>query len=179
MSSPADHQELFRKIYQGNYAAIAAYARRRVDHHDADDVLAETFLVAWRRLSDIPEGDRTLPWLYGVARRVIANQRRGERRRTALGERLVENFDPAGFEATVGPEDPTALAQAFAGLSESDRELLSLVAWEGLSRDEIAVALGTSRAAVRLRLHRARKRLRDALAPTQHRFSGGTEHEWT
>ena len=81
--------------------------------------------------------------------------------------------------ATLFQSHHQAHAQAFASLSESDRELLSLVAWESLSRDEIAVALGTSRAVVRLRLHRARKRLRDALAPTQRRFSGGAEHEWT
>ena len=173
-------RERFEAAYRELYEPICGYTLRRVrDPEDAAEAIAETFVTLWRRFERCPQGEQLRPWLYGVARRVIANQRRGERRRTALGERLVENFDPAGFEATVGPEDPTALAQAFAGLSESDRELLSLVAWEGLSRDEIAVALGTSRAAVRLRLHRARKRLRDALAPTQRRFSGGTEHEWT
>jgi RNA polymerase sigma-70 factor (ECF subfamily) len=76
-------------------------------------------------------------------------------------------------------EERSDLAQAFAALSESDRELLSLVAWEGLTREELAVALGTTRAVVRLRLHRARKRLRAALPPTQIRFTGGQEHEWT
>jgi RNA polymerase sigma factor (sigma-70 family) len=173
-------RERFEAAYRELYEPICGYTLRRVrDPEDAAEAIAETFVTLWRRFDRCPQGEQLRPWLYGVARRVIANQRRGERRRTALGERLVENFDPAAFEATVGPEDPTALAQAFAGLSESDRELLSLVAWEGLSRGEIAVALGTSRAAVRLRLHRARKRLRDALAPTQRRFSGGAEHEWT
>ena len=175
-----DRRERFEAAYRELYEPICGYTLRRVrDPEDAAEAIAETFVTLWRRFDRCPQGEQLRPWLYGVARRVIANQRRGERRRTALGERLVENFDPAVLEPTVGPEDPTALAQAFAGLSESDRELLSLVAWEGLSRGEIAVALGTSRAAVRLRLHRARKRLRDALAPTQRRFSGGTEHEWT
>jgi RNA polymerase sigma-70 factor (ECF subfamily) len=114
-----------------------------------------------------------------VARHVIANQRRGERRRSALGERLAANVDQAALEAVPSDEATGELARAFATLSEADRELLSLVAWEGLTRDELAVALGTNRAAVRLRLHRARKRLRDALPPTQVRLSGGQEHEWT
>ena len=96
-----------------------------------------------------------------------------------LGERLVESFDPAAFDLLDPTEDTSELARAFAALSESDRELLSLEAWEGLTREEIAVALGTNRATVRLRLHRARRRLRDALAPTQTHFTGGTEHEWT
>ena len=109
---------------------------------------------------------------------MIANQRRGERRRSALGERMAANVEPAALEAV--PEETTSeLARAFATLSEPDRELLSLVAWEGLTREELAVALGTSRAAARLRLHRARKRLRDALPPSQIQFSGGQEHEWT
>jgi RNA polymerase sigma-70 factor (ECF subfamily) len=109
---------------------------------------------------------------------VIANQRRGERRRSALGERLAANVDRAVLEA-VRPEEATSeLAQAFATLSEPDRELLSLVAWEGLTREELAIALGTNRAAVRLRLHRARKRLRDTLPQTSVRLSGGQEHEW-
>src|SRR5262249_30318799 len=103
----------------------------------------------------------------------------GDRRRSALGERLVENFDRGASETTDPPQDSSAVAHAFASLSESDRELLSLVAWEGLTREELAVALGTSRAGVRLRLHRASKRLRAALQPTQVRLTGGQEHEWT
>jgi RNA polymerase sigma-70 factor (ECF subfamily) len=172
-------RERFEAAYRELYAPICGYTLRRVrDPEDAAEAIAETFVTLWRRFDRCPQGEQLRPWLYGVTRRVIANQRRGERRRTALGEKLVATFDPAAFEAAVAPKDRTALAHAFATLSESDRELLSLVAWEGLTRDEIAVALGTSRAAVRLRLHRARKRLRDALAPTQLRFSGGAEHEW-
>jgi RNA polymerase sigma-70 factor, ECF subfamily len=178
--SDGERRERFEAAYRELYEPICGYTLRRIRQpEDAAEVIAETFATLWRRFDSCPEGAQLRPWLYGVARRLIANQRRGERRRSALGERLLANFDPAAFEATVGPEDSSALAQAFAGLSESDRELLSLVAWEGLTRDEIAVALGTSRAAVRLRLHRARKRLRAALAPTQLRFSGGAEHEWT
>lgn len=168
----------FEATYRELYAPICGYVLRRVrEPEDAAEVVAETFATLWRRFDACPHGDEVRPWLFGVARRVIANQRRGERRRTALGQRLAANVGPG--RALPPDEAPSELARAFASLSESDRELLSLVAWEGLTRDELAVALGTNRAAVRLRLHRARRRLRDALPQTPVRFSGGQEHEWT
>jgi RNA polymerase sigma-70 factor, ECF subfamily len=173
-------RDRFEAVYRELYAPICGYALRRVrEPEDAAEVIAETFATLWRRFDNCPRDDMLRPWLFGVARRVIANQRRGERRRTALSERLVANVDPAAVETASSDEGTTELARAFASLSESDRELLSLVAWEGLTREELAVALGTTRAVVRLRLHRASKRLRAALPPTQFRFSGGQEHEWT
>jgi RNA polymerase sigma-70 factor, ECF subfamily len=173
-------RERFEAAYRELYAPICGYALRRVhDPEDAAEAIAETFATLWRRFDRCPEGDELRPWLFGVARRVIANQRRGERRRSALGERLAANLDPATFEAILPDEATSDLVGALATLNESDRELLSLVAWEGLTRHELAVALGTSRAVARLRLHRARKRLRAALPPTQFRFIGGQEHEWT
>jgi RNA polymerase sigma-70 factor (ECF subfamily) len=176
--STEERRRRFEAAYRELYEPICGYALRRVrEPEDAAEAIAETFATLWRRFDRCPQGAELRPWLFGVARRVIANQRRGERRRTALGERLAANVDPA---ARPHPDEtPSELARAFATLSESDRELLSLVAWEGLTREELAVALGTNRAAVRLRLHRARKRLRDALPQTQVRFSGGQEHEWT
>lgn len=176
----ADRRERFEAVYHELYEPVCGYALRRVRRpEDAAEVIAETFATLWRRFDGCPQDAELRPWLFGVARRVIANQRRGERRRTALSERLAANLDPAAFEAVHPDATSSALAHAFASLSESDRELLSLVAWEGLTREELAVALGTSRAAVRLRLHRAGKRLRAALPPTQSRLSGGQEHEWT
>lgn len=172
-------RERFEAVYHELYEPICGYALRRVRKpEDAAEVIAETFATLWRRFDRCPQGDELRPWLFGVARRVIANQRRGERRRSALGERLAAHIGPA-IEAANTTEAPSELARAFASLSPSDRELLSLVAWEGLTREELAVALGTSRATVRLRLHRARKRLHDALPKTQVRLSGGQEHEWT
>jgi len=168
----------YEAAYRELYAPICGYVLRRVrEPEDAAEVIAETFATLWRRFDRCPQGDELRPWLFGVARRVLANQRRGERRRSALSERLAANVDPG--TALYPDEAPGELARAFASLSDSDRELLSLVAWEGLTREELAVALGTSRAAVRLRLHRARKRLRDALPQSEVRFSGGQEHEWT
>jgi RNA polymerase sigma-70 factor (ECF subfamily) len=176
----AERRERFEAVYRELYEPICGYALRRVrEPEDAAEVIAETFATLWRRFDRCPPDAELRPWLFGVARRVIANQRRGERRRSALGERLSENLDRSTLERVESPEDTSALARAFESLSGSDRELLSLVAWEGLTREELAVALGTSRAVARLRLHRARKRLREALPPTQVRFTGGQEHEWT
>lgn len=170
----------FEAVYRELYAPICGYALRRVrDPEDAAEAIAETFATLWRRFDRCPQEDELRPWLFGVARRVIANQHRGERRRSALGERLAANVDPAALEAAHSEEATSELARALSTLSEPDRELLSLVAWEGLTREELAIALGTNRATVRLRLHRARKRLRDALPQTSVRLSGGQEHEWT
>ncbi len=176
----ADRRERFEAVYRELYEPICGYALRRLrEPEDAAEAIAETFATLWRRFDGCPQGAELRPWLFGVARRVIANKRRGERRRSALSDRLVENLDHLAFDAVGAPEEASPVARAFASLSESDRELLALVAWEGLTRQELAVALGTSRAVVRLRLHRARRRFRDALPPTQIRFSGGQEHEWT
>ena len=138
---------------------VLAYARRRIDITTADDVLSEVFVVAWRRLDDIPTGD-PLPWLLACARRVLANQRRGERRRAAVVERLQVQA-----AAVQGPVEPTdgALARALGSISERDREVLLLVAWEELSAEQAASVLGCSRPTFFVRLHRARRRLSAAL----------------
>jgi RNA polymerase sigma factor (sigma-70 family) len=176
----AGRRERFEAAYRELYEPICGYVLRRVRQpEDAAEVIAETFTTLWRRFDRCPQGAELRPWLFGVARRVVANHHRGDRRRSALGERLAANLDPSADQTAGSDEARTELARAFAALSESDRELLALVAWEGLTRDELAIALGTSRAVVRLRLHRAAKRLRAALPPTQFRLSGGQKHEWT
>jgi RNA polymerase sigma-70 factor, ECF subfamily len=148
-----------RIIYEANYVAILGYALRRVPRDDAADVVAETFSVAWRRLDEVPEGDEARLWLYGTARRVLANQARARRRRERLTDRLRDEArdqvspDPSEMHAS------GAIAAAFERLSGEDRELLGLVAWEGLEASEVARVLGCSRNAVRIRLHRARLRL--------------------
>jgi RNA polymerase sigma-70 factor, ECF subfamily len=124
-------------------------------------VTAETMLIAWRRLPEVPEGTEARLWLYAVARRVLANHRRGEERRERLGMRLREQLslhlprDPAELAATNG-----AVYAALRQLSRVDRELIALIVWEGLERHEAARVLGASPATVRARLHRARSRLR-------------------
>jgi RNA polymerase sigma-70 factor (ECF subfamily) len=127
---------------------------------DAEDAVAETFLVAWRRLDDMPTGDEALPWLYGACRRVLANQRRANDRRHRLIDRLRRHRPLA-----IGPDpdEPGPAIAALAMLREDERELLRLVAWEELTHGQIAIALGITPNAVAIRLHRARNRFAQAL----------------
>lgn len=160
----------FERLYVAHGRAVLAYAiRRSADAQDAADVVAETFLVAWRRLDEVPPGGEARLWLYGVARRVLANQQRSERRRERLTERLGREL-PRALESSPAPGSGTAAVRAaLAELELDDQEVLRLSGWEELSPREIAIVLGISQVAARSRLHRARKRLRAALqrAPEQ------------
>ncbi len=151
----------FAELYRSNLSAIVNYAARRSTPSDAVDVAAETFSIAWRRLDDIPPGNER-PWLYGVARRVLANQRRGSLRRTALHYKLCAEW----VEPVAQIADPMAaspLAGALAALSEDDRELVLLAGVEELQPSEIALVLDIIPEVARNRLSRARARLRTAL----------------
>jgi RNA polymerase sigma factor (sigma-70 family) len=158
-----DHEARFRQLYAEHFDALLAYAVRRVDQpHEAADVVADVFVVAWRRVGGLPPGDEARLWLYGVARKVVFNQRRGRQRRDRLGVRLRHELgvavepDPAGTVA-----GGIAVRAALSRLGELDREVLTLTAWEGLEPREIAEVLGVSAQTVRTRLSRARARLRD------------------
>jgi RNA polymerase sigma factor (sigma-70 family) len=159
MSPPgaAGPSERFRSLYEANYHLILGYALRRADATDAADVVAETFTTAWRRLRDVPEGEEARLWLYGVARRVLANQRRAARRRLRLAGRLRDESRTAPG-SSAEPDLERGVRTAFSRLRPEDRELLSLTAWEGLDPRELARVLGCSRNAARIRLHRARRR---------------------
>jgi RNA polymerase sigma-70 factor (ECF subfamily) len=158
-------EERFSALFADTNLALLAYAVRRVaDPADAADVVAETYLVAWRRIAEVPRGQAARPWLFGVARRVLANFYRGERRRSALADRLRASLVEVIPPADTGPPAGSDIEAALAGLDENDREILRLVAWEELARDEIALVLGLSRTAVRVRLHRARRRLAARMA---------------
>jgi RNA polymerase sigma factor (sigma-70 family) len=160
----AEREARFEAVYAANHAPILGYAlRRTVSPDDAADILAETFLTAWRRLDELPGDDGARLWLYGVARRVLANYYRGERRRSALADRLRAELSAAYLPPEITRES-AYIATALRALPEPDRELLTLAAWEGLDYGQIAVVLGCSRNAVRIRLHRARARLAAELA---------------
>jgi DNA-directed RNA polymerase specialized sigma24 family protein len=149
-------EELFRR----HATDVLAYALRRSSTAGADDVVSEVFLVAAKKLADVPE-DEPLLWLYAVARRVIANQRRAARRREALhGALAALRRDPWH----VPPDAGSPLLEAVAALKAGEREVLMLSAWEGLSAREAAVVLGCSEAAFHQRLSRARNRLSAQLA---------------
>src|SRR5215469_3180717 len=160
-----DRAEQFSDLYQGQYEAVLRYALRRTDPETARDVVAETFLVAWRRLDAVPaESSMAGPWLYGVARRVLANTERSrlraERLMTRLGQeqRATNAPDAAGSIA-----ESARLRSALATLSELDQEALRLVGWEELDLAAAALAMGCTRATMAVRLHRARRRLEQAL----------------
>lgn len=161
----SDQEERFATLYDENVRRLLGYAMRRVRPvEDAADVVAETFAVAWRRIDDVPPGPEATLWLYGVARRVIANQRRGSFRRQRLGDRLGQHLGdalPGDFEAR--SDDAMVVQAALDRLDPADRELLTLTSWEGLRPSEIALVVGAPAATIRTRLHRARRRLREEL----------------
>jgi RNA polymerase sigma-70 factor, ECF subfamily len=150
------------QLYESYATPVHRYALRRVGRDAADEIVAETFVVAWRRFEQVP--DDPLPWLYAVARRLVANRRRSDNRRHALLTRLGE-----GVAYGSGSPSDRGLRESLATLCDGDREALLLVAWEGLSTAELAVALGCSQVAARTRLHRARRRLRAAMADDRER----------
>jgi RNA polymerase sigma-70 factor (ECF subfamily) len=150
-------EEEFERMYRACYPAVLAYARRRTTPDAAEDAAAQTFLVAWRKFRNVPA--EPLPWLYGVARRVLADQLRSTRRRRSLLDRLRGLPAPA-----MPPVERHGFGDVLGRLGEADREALMLTYWEGLDGRAAATALGCSEAAFRVRLHRARKRLEAELA---------------
>lgn len=147
-------------LYAAHARAVLRYVRPRTSSPEAaEDVLMEVFVVACRRFDAIPVGGE-LPWLLGCARRVLANQRRGERRAQALADRLRESVRLS----EVGASEGDGLIAALQQVSDRDREVLLLSAWDGLSSHELGLALGCSRTAAAVRLHRARRRFASAYA---------------
>jgi RNA polymerase sigma factor (sigma-70 family) len=152
----------FEAIFSTCERAVLAYAMRRTrTHADAEDAAAETFTIAWRKIETVPP-DEPLPWLYAVARRVLANQRRGNGRRERLTAMLRMDDVPTPIRAGDDRDGPAF--EALASLSAADQEILRLVAWEELGNQQIAAVLGISTNAVAIRLHRARARFAETLA---------------
>lgn len=159
----------FRALFAAQFDDVWRFARRRTSSAaDADDVTAETFAVAWRRRADLPAAGEARLWLFGTARLVVANQRRGDRRRADLGTRLAAvrslpgSGDPA-VEAVDHDQGARALWSALASLSADDRDLLIMRAWDDLPVTDLATLLSCSPNAVSVRLTKARRRLADAL----------------
>lgn len=151
----------FERLYAAHYEDLLRYALRRVANPaDAADVVAETWAVAWRRRDRMPGHDEQRLWLFGVARKVLANQRRGRLRQHRLADKLRGELAERRLEPDPG-EHPVLIAMRT--LAPADQDLLAMQAWEGLSSEEMAALLGCRPAAVRVRLHRARQRLRTAL----------------
>lgn len=158
--SEAARRRRFEAMFRATYDRVLAYALRRADPPDAEDIVADTYAIAWRRFDDLP--DDPLPWLYAVARRTLSNARRSGRRRIQLVSRLVFEHDPPSAvepDPSERLEDAALMRAAMGALSETDREALMLVAWEGLDNVRASAALGLSTQAFAVRVHRARRRL--------------------
>lgn len=148
----------FEELFRDSHDAVFRYVARRILPDEAQEVVSETFIVAWRRNSEF-RGD-PLPWLLGVARRVTANHLRGQARRGALSRRLSEQPREA---VEVGPEQDSRLMLALQTLPERDREALMLIAWDGLEHRVAASVMGCSTTAFTVRMHRARRKLERAM----------------
>lgn len=168
----------FEAIAEQVFQPLQRYLRRRAIAADAEDALSEVMLTLWRRLDDAPEGE-VLPWCYGIARRTLANQRRGQTRQLRLVSRMEAQPRSltAPDPADAGPD--AELTEALDSLSEDDREVLRLWAWEQLHPREIAPVLGVSVNAATLRLSRARGRLADAISRQNRSLSGHRAIEGT
>lgn len=164
-------RERLEAVYAAHGQAVLAYALRRTDAATADDVLSDVFLAAWRRINELPS--EPLPWLLGTARKALANQRRSADRHAALGERVGEHSAFGGqllgvsaasaIDGSDASSGDHGVLAALASLSEEDRELLLLIAWDDLTPRNAARALGINAAACSMRLTRARRRLAVAL----------------
>lgn len=160
-----DDRARFEALYRAHAGAVRTYARRRSDSQTADDVVADVFVVVWRRLGDVPEDP--LPWLLGVAWRTLANQRRSAARAQALHGRLVSEQTDTAAATTAPTESDEAVLQALSALGERDREALLLVGWEGLEPAQAARVLGVRANTFAARLSRARRRFARELSTQQ------------
>jgi RNA polymerase sigma-70 factor, ECF subfamily len=154
----------FESLYSAHSAEILRFAVRcGADRVDAEEIVEETFLICWRRLDDVPEP--ALPWLIGVAKRVLSNRRRSDSRLAALRRRLAH----AKPDPPPGRTDDSTLHEevrrALSSLRDADREVIELLVWQELTQDQAAEVLGCTRNAVTKRFRRARSRL-EALLPS-------------
>jgi RNA polymerase sigma-70 factor, ECF subfamily len=170
-SGSATDRAGFSAVFARHYPAVWRFVARRAWPDAVDDVVAETFLAAWRRYDDLPSD--ALPWLLNAAGKCLANHRRAATRAEALKERLAAQSTPIRADATTQSFERTALVQAFASLTDTERALLMLTDWDDLPARHAARALGISAATASARIYRARRKLRAALAaglgrPTVH-----------
>lgn len=175
---PVDREAVFVAMFDAYYPKIVAYVWRRLGPDAADEAVADTFITAWNNFDKVP--DEPLIWLYGIARGAIANHRRRLQRRARLHDRVrAQSREPTRSDPAEVALWRSSFSAAVAHLSEPDKEALRLALWEGLTAAEAAVVLGCSTTAYKVRLHRARQRLRRFLrddAPTNRRarHTGGT-----
>jgi RNA polymerase sigma-70 factor (ECF subfamily) len=157
----SEAERRFESVYRENAPRVSSYLLARTDRDSAETALGRTFEIAWRRHEAVPK--EPLPWLLAVARRVLAEQRRASGRRDALIERISEGAHLHSEDHSEAVAQRQLLLTAIGRLTPAQQETVTLIAWEGLSEAEVATAMGCSRGAVALRLHRARRQLRRAI----------------
>jgi RNA polymerase sigma-70 factor (ECF subfamily) len=151
----SDERALFEQLFRETRGPLLGYLTRRAVAEDAADLLAEVYLVAWRRRDDLPTGEERRLWLFGVARRLLAEHHRIAGRRAQ-----AENEVGGGRPGDAGADDrDAAVRAALESLTDLDRELVALTLWEGLGPAEAARVVGITPGTARVRLHRARARL--------------------
>lgn len=153
-----DPRTRFEELYLETADRIMAYCLRLAGPSEAEDAVAETFATAWRKVRQLP--DPPLPWLYVTARTTILSQRRKRVRQGEIAGRIASLTDLAAESPEVGHGRRTELLAVLEALSEDDREALLLTMWDGLSTAQAAEVLGTSAGTLRVRIHRARAKLR-------------------
>lgn len=160
--SSEDADTEFRRVYEAHYGAVLAYCRRRTTAFDANDAASEVFTIVWRKIDDLPDDEKLLSWLYGIAYRVLGHHWRSRDRYKKLKRRLSgapEIVEPGPDETVFRRSEDRLVVQAAQSLKRSDREILRLAGWEELPHGDIAEMLGMSVATVQQRFHRAKKRL--------------------
>lgn len=157
-----NREQKFANVYDSYFRHVYAYCRRRTELDRVDDAVADTFLTAWRRIEDMPDGDRALPWLYGVAFKVVSHQWRSSNRKQKLDRKLAAIGAPlqeAADHLVVHRDEISQLMNAASRLGDRDIEVLRLALWEDLSAGDIGAVLGISPNTAKQRYHRARNRL--------------------
>ncbi|WP_245627643.1 RNA polymerase sigma factor [Actinomadura oligospora] len=167
-------EERFTAIYDACRQRVWAYATARAGRQIADEVVSETFAIAWRRIRDVPEP--ALPWLLGVARNVLRDGHRAEVRRAEAAQEMWQYAPGPAGDVAVEVAERMGVLRALATLSEDDREILILTAWQGLTPRDASRVLGCSKAAFRVRLHRARRRLQQAVEQDEPKRATATRH---
>ena len=172
-------EDRFRALHQDTFADLLRFVERRVPAGEAEDIVSTVYLTAWRRLAELPADAR--PWLFAVARRTMANQTRGWLRRRALDVRLTAVEQQQPYDDSTGAAARLDLQRAWRTLSPADREVLALVAFDGLTAEQAATVLHCRRSTFAMRLARARKRLQAALEPAgpSPRAHNLQEQSWT
>jgi RNA polymerase sigma-70 factor, ECF subfamily len=160
----------FEDLFEAHYAELTRFATRRVGADAADDIVAGTFLIAWRRFGDLP-ADHARAWLYSTARQVIANELRARTRSQRLAAKAAASCDAHVADHSGRVDEQIRVRAVLAELSQADQEVLRLTEWEGLDVAEAARVLRCTRAALKVRLHRARRRFTQRLLATDDRYA--------